>query len=429
MRTSWLPYPSLSRSDAVAANREATFSLGHAAIFYRPVLGAALVVAFLAAIYHITPLLALAVSFVALGTGSWLWSRQSLRGLSFKAALNQTRAFPDEAVDLTLELANDKWLPLTWLEIEQELPWRLVTGVLRASSPYSRERLRWTTSVSGRQRIKWVHRVECKARGEYRLGPVRLRSGDIFGLYPREAVLPCFEQLLVYPRIIPVDKLNLPMKQLVGERSAPRSIYEDSSRTMGTRDYHHGDPLKRIHWKASARCSQLRTRQYESTTDLSLLLILDVQSFCQQEGEDVEAFELAVSTAASLAYEADRERSLVGLMANSVPEIRIPVSAGRDHLLVTLEALARIEPRSRLSLHQYLGKDVVNLPLGATLLIIARGPSSSLSGMVQELSRRGHSVLPLTIRGDTSEPDIGGGLTTSAPSASSPARGFAELRP
>jgi len=350
----------------------------------------------LSAIHHIVPLLALAVFLFVLAVVSWFWSQQSLRGMSFQITLNQSSAFPGEKINLTLQVINGKWLPLPWLEVEEELPYKLINGV-KPLSPYAKERLLWTTSVSKGQRISWKHRLECKARGEYRLGPVRLRSGDVFGLFPKEMILPHFEQVLVYPQIVPVDKLNLPLRELVGERSAPRNIYEDVSRTMGPRDYQHDDPFKRIHWKASARHYQLQSRLYESTTSLNLFLILDVHSFCQREQPDEQAFELAVTTVASLAYKAHREEYSVGLMANSVPEIQIPLSAGYGHLLVLLETLARIEAKSRLLLHEQLDKDKNSLPLGATLIVIARVLSPSLAGMVQKLHREGYSLFLLSV--------------------------------
>ncbi len=231
--------------------------------------------------------------------------------------------------------------------------------------------------------------------GDYRLGPVRLRSGDIFGVFPREIVLRRFESLLVYPRVVPVDKLDLPLSELVGETGIPRSIYEDTSRTMGARDYHYDDPFKRIHWKASAHSSQLQARQYESTTSLSLLMLLDADGFSREEDE--ESFELAVTTAASLAYEASRQKLSFGLITNATPEIHIPVAGGRTQLSLLLEALARVQPASRVPLNERLEEYRGNLPIGTTLAIITQGLSTSVSGMMYQLHRAGYSLLLVSV--------------------------------
>jgi len=284
------------------------------------------------------------------------------------------------------------------LEIEIELPYRLATGK-RSLSPYTWERLRWVTAISRGQVISWKHTLEAKSRGDYRLGPLRLRSGDMFGLFPKELVLSHFQGLLVYPRIFPLSKLNLPLKALLGEKVGPRSIYEDTSRVAGARDYRYDDPLKRIHWKASAAHSKLQTRHYESSTSLSLLLILDVHSF----PEENEEFEHAVSTVASLAYEADRQGFAVGLITNSEPEVQIAIGSGQNQLMQILEALARITAKSRISLYEQMDRFRTILPMGATLVVVTRTTTPTLASLACQLEQDGHSLLWISIEQATDQ--------------------------
>ncbi|MFH1169610.1 MAG: DUF58 domain-containing protein [Chloroflexota bacterium] len=391
MQISLPPHPSRS-SNPGAPGREVVYSTGYPLTLHWLALAAALGLLLLAAVQHIVPLLAMTSFLLVLAAASWFWSRQSLKRISCQLTLGQERAFFGEQIDLAFAATNAKRLFLPWLEIEAELPRRLASGSLKADSPYSKERLRWTTSISGGQQVRWKHRLECKARGDYQLGPVRLRSGDVFGLFPREMIPHLFEPLLVYPRIVPVDKLELPLSELTGETGIPRSIYEDATQTMGTREYQHNDPFKRIHWKASARRSQIQARQYESTTSLSLFLILDTGSFCG-DNADEEAFELAVTAAASLSYEACRQESPFGLMANSYPEIQLPVSSGRSQLFLILEALARVQPASKAPLGELMDRCRGNLPVGTTLVIISHGLSDTLARLLHRLRQDGYSML------------------------------------
>lgn len=377
---------SRSRQKSKAPGRTIV-SLGYPAFFHWSVLVVLLGVLIFSAFKQMVPLLAGTVFVLVLAILTRFWSRYALRGLSESIVISHDRAFPGEEVELTLELVN-KGLPLSWLETEIELPYRLVTG---KSSPsrYTRERLRWVTALSRGQVITWKHTVEAKARGDYRLGPLRLRSGDMFGLFPRELVLPHFQSLLVYPRILPLSKLDFPMRALLGEKATPRSIYEDISRVAGARDYHYDDSFKRIHWKASAAHSKLQTRQYESSTSLSLLLIFDVHSFPEED----EEFERAVSTVASLAYEADRQGFAVGLITNSEPETQIAIASGRSHLMQILETLARITAKSRAPLSQQMDKFRATFPVGATLVVITRTATPALTGLTCQLEQDGHSLL------------------------------------
>jgi uncharacterized protein (DUF58 family) len=340
-----------------------------------------------AAFKQMVPLLASTAFLLVLFSLPRFWSHYALRGLSGKISINHDRAFPGEEIELAFELTN-KGLPLPWLETEMELPHRLVTGKRPASS-YTWERLRWVTALSRGQTITWKHTVEAKARGDYRLGPLRLRSGDMFGLFPKELVLPHFQSLLVYPRILPINKLNLPLRALLGEKNTPRSIYEDISRVAGARDYRYDDSFKHIHWKASAAHSKLQTRQYESSTSLSLLLIFDVNSFPQE----TEEFEYAVSTVASLAYEAEREGFAVGLVTNSEPEIQLPIGSGRNQLMQILEALARITAKSRVSLYQQMDRLRAIFPMEATLAVVTHTATPTLTGLAHQLDQEGHALV------------------------------------
>jgi uncharacterized protein (DUF58 family) len=378
--------PSLSRRNSRAPDR-AIVSLGHPAVFHWAILAVLLGLLILSAFERMVPLLAATAFLLVLLLLSRFWSRHALRGLSVGVSTSRGRAFPGEEVELTFELTN-RWLPLPWLEVEMELPYRLATGK-RSVSPYTRKRLRWITALLPGQAITWKHTLEAKARGEYRLGLPRLRSGDMFGLFPKELVLPHFESLLVYPQVFPLGKLSLPLRALFGEKAAPRSIYEDISRVAGSRDYRYDDSFKHIHWKASAAHNKLQTRQYESSTSLSLLLILDAHSFPEED----EGFERAVSTVASLAYEAHRQGFAVGLIANSEPQVQLSIASGQNQLLQILEALARITAVSQTSLYDQM--DVLRpiLPMGATLVVVTRTTSPALAGVARQLEQDGHSLL------------------------------------
>jgi uncharacterized protein (DUF58 family) len=362
-------------------------SLGYPVILHWAILIVLLGLLIFSAFKQMVPLLATTVFLLVLTILPRLWSRYVLRSLSGKIGISHDRAFPDERVELTFELVN-RGLPLPWLEIEIELPYRLATGK-KPLSPYIWERVRWVTALSRGQVITWKHTLEVKARGDYRLGPLRLRSGDMFGLFPRELVLPQPQRLLVYPRIFPLSKLNLPLRALLGERATPKSIYEDISRVAGARDYRYDDPFKHIHWKASAAHSKLQTRQYESSTSLRMLLILDVHSFPEED----EEFEHAVSTVASLAYEAERQDFAVGLITNSEPEVQINIGSGQTQLMRILEALGRITAKSRVSLYEQMDRLRTILSMGATLVLVTHTTTPTLASLARQLEQDGHSFL------------------------------------
>lgn len=386
---------SRSRQRNEAAD-EVMVSLGYPVAFHWVMLAVLLGLFIFSAIRQMLPLLATTAFLLVLTILPRLWSRHALRSLS-GSITGLERAFPGEEIELNLELSNSG-LPLPWLEIEIEVPYRLATG-RKAHSPYTWERLRWVTALGRGQVISWRHTLEARARGDYRLGPLRLRSGDMFGLFPREMAFPHFHSLLVYPRIFPLSKLGLPLRALLGEKATPRSIYEDISRVAGVRDYRYDDSFKHIHWKASAAHNKLQTRQYESSTSLKLLLILDVHSFPEED----EEFEHAVSTVASLAYEAERQGFAVGLITNSEPEVQIATGSGQNQLMQILESLARITAESRVSLYEQMDRFRTILPLGTTLVVVTRTTTPALGSLTRQLEQDGHSLLWIIIDQPTGE--------------------------
>ena len=119
--------------------------------------------------------------------------------------------------------------------------------------------------------------------------------------------------------------------------------------------------------------------------------------------EEDEEFERAVSTVASLAYEADRQGFAVGLITNSEPEAQIAIASGRNHMMQILEALARITAKSQVSLYQQMDKFRTILPMGATLVVVTRTTTPALSSLSCRLKQDGHSLLCVSIEQTTEQ--------------------------
>ncbi|MFH1087439.1 MAG: hypothetical protein V1737_02480, partial [Chloroflexota bacterium] len=160
--TSWHQRPSRSKSEAKGIDREAVTRLGYPLLFHWSVLLVAFGVFVFTAVNHAVLPLVVSVLFLVWAGVSRLWSWWSLRGVCYQLSLSQTKVFSGDGIELGLKVSNPKRLFLPWLEVEVELPVRLVTGRLKTTSPYARERLRWATSVSGSQELRWKHSLECK---------------------------------------------------------------------------------------------------------------------------------------------------------------------------------------------------------------------------------------------------------------------------
>lgn len=334
-----------------------------------------------------------------------LWSRLSLVGVSCRRTLSANRAFPGESIDLKLRLVNRKLLPLPWAQVDDIIPNQLTQDntLLPADRPGCRL-LSHSASLLWYTGINWQNKLSCQKRGAYSLGPLVVSSGDIFGFYPRAAVQPGEDEIVVYPRLYPVYQLGIPSLYPMGETPSSRRIFEDPTRTIGVRDYTPHDSLRHVHWKASARRQTLQVKVFEPSTTLKVALFLAVDSFKDYRPDFEEAFELGVSTAASLANYAVQQRSSVGLLVNtrlpgSGQSVKILPGGGTGQLITILEALARVVPDASVAFPEFFPQEWTSLPWGTTVILVIAEPPESLAAQLTMLKAAGYKALVLQIGG------------------------------
>lgn len=362
--------------------------------------------------FDVRPVALVAALLVAIAGTARLWSRSALWRVGFERELDAHRAFPDQTLTLTLRVANAKPVPVAWLNVVEQIPTALRpdSGPWAPSADGATGDLVQSLSLLWYRRISWRHTLRCRRRGCYTVGPARLIGGDAFGLYTHERSLPATEEVVVYPRILPIDRLDPLATSPVGEIRGGKPIFEDPSRTVGIREYRPTDALKRIHWKASARRDRLQVRVYEPTTTVERVLVFGLDGFGVAAFEEEERFEMAVSVVASLAHHAVAQRQAVGLLVNggfadSERVISLKPAAGQEDLIRVLEALARVVPRPARPLPEMLLEENATMPHGATFTVVAGVVDAPLVEALTQLRRQGRSVCLCSWGGDSALPD------------------------
>ncbi len=112
-------------------------------------------------------------------------------------------------------------------------------------------------------------------RGLARLGDVRVCSVFPFNFFMRCKKIGKVFETVVFPQM---KKCSLPdivgrNDKSRGEKSTDRVGYEAD--IISTRDYITGDPLKYIHWKASARTGRLKTKELSSLSNQPVIIDFD----------------------------------------------------------------------------------------------------------------------------------------------------------
>lgn len=322
------------------------------------------------------------------------WSRRALPRLTIRREFVR-RAFHGDEVPVTVTLHNDGRLPVTWAHVRESLPVEL--GV-----PTRQNRV---FSLNPREKQQLSYTLHCRKRGVYALGPLQVRTGDLFGLTPLAGAEAPPDRLIVYPRIVPLEKLGLPTRSPLAAIPARTPLFEDPARIVGVRDYAPGDPLRRIHWTATAGAGRLLVKNYQPAIARETVICLDLNA----EGYDIrgryDAIELAITAAASIAnHVIVRERQPAGLameardmLTEAAARFVFPAQAGRAHLMHMLEALARAQLTQGRSFAQFVRQESVHLAWGTTLVIIT-GREDELADTLARLRQAGFPVALILVQ-------------------------------
>jgi uncharacterized protein (DUF58 family) len=185
------------------------------------------------------------------------------------------------------------------------------------------------------------YRIPTERRGVLTIGPLTAVRHDVLGLARSDAEVAGTEEVLVAPRAHLLDMPSLGHGVLgrhllaLAQRLGPGDFHS-------LRDYVEGDEPRTIHWRASARSEELKVRQ-DSVEGLRRCVVL-LDQHVPSGDAGAEAFERAVTVAASVVHSADKAGLTTRFVTTDGADIR-----GPDVAAQTLHHLARIGVSDRAS--------------------------------------------------------------------------------
>jgi uncharacterized protein (DUF58 family) len=334
-----------------------------------------------------------------------------------------------DRVAVRLTVRNAGRLPVPWVLLEDLLP-RQALDKRFPRLKVKGKRLQIRMVRAGGE-VEVRYQLECLARGYYQVGPLVLENGDLFGLHRRYrmATEPTF--LLVYPRIVPLLGYDIASRRPIGDVRLTHRLYEDPTRIAGVRPYEAGDPLNRIHWRATARTGALHSKVQEPSTLAGATVLLDFHTAGYHERGEPFRSELAVTTAVSLANGVWEMGQQIGLVTNgrdAADRIRVegwhnqdprtrqaartasmseesqrleplvvPTRRGAEQLQRIREVLARVELTDGLPFAQLVVEAAPRLPRDATVLAVLPDVPVETAISLGNLRRRGLAVAVVLI--------------------------------
>ncbi len=401
----------------------------------------------------------LAVFFV-----SHFFSTGWINGLVGKRRVGQTEAEIGERISIVVDVRHTGRLPVSWVLLEDMLS-RRDTAAKGQRLVVSGRHMEVTDFKPG-QAFKLIYQLKCNHRGYYQIGPLVAESGDLFGLNRRYRVLLEPEFLQVNPKIIPLEGYDIASRRPIGEIVMTHRLFEDPTRIAGVRQYQSGDPLARIHWRATARTGQLQSKIYDASSMAGATVILDFhQSSFDPRHEPVRS-ELAVTCAASIANAVNQMGQQIGLISNgrdAADRIRlegwrsdrrtraearksasmsetsdrlrpviVPTKKADDQMQQILSTLARLEMTDGLSLFQLVQESQERLPRDASVIAVLTHVDLEVGVTLGQLRRMGYAVVAIINCHDVerftqlSEPLLSEGIETRHLSDESAVRSICE---
>jgi uncharacterized repeat protein (TIGR01451 family) len=349
--------------------------------------------------------------------------------LSARRHCKQETAEVGDVVPIEVNVTNTGGLPVPWVLLEDVLPAKAVAEN-RGRVRVKKRRFK-IARINPHGEITLNYEIEFLMRGYYQVGPLVLETGDLFGLHRRYRVGSAPHFVLVYPRVVPLEGYDLASRRPIGEVLLTHRLFEDPTRIAGVRSYEAGDPLNRVHWRASARTGQLHSKIYEPLTIAGDTMVLDFHEAGYDANREPQRSELAVTTTVSLAHGLYQLGQQVGLVTNGrdaadrirlegwasdyrtrkeaqqsvamvehserLQPIVVETRRGIEQFQRIRETLARVELTDGLTVAQLLEETASRLPRDATVVAILGSVSPETALALGSLRRRGFAVTAILV--------------------------------
>jgi uncharacterized protein (DUF58 family) len=350
------------------------------------------------------------------GLLSRLWGFSVLKNIEVGITSDKETLTVGDGVLISYTIANNKLLPVIWLELCQDMPannclapddgfslyrFSALEAELEGSSAIYRRRIIF---LIGFQKLAWETRWTAKRRGIYYLDHFILRSGDGFGFTQSSQTLPAGDNIfVVWPKIIPVAAERF-FRNVWQGNTGRQGHVEDITVLRSLRDYVPGDQWKRIDWRVAARQDELQVKLFETVLPATVHFIFDIMSFTGLSEENDE-LEDAISVLASLILELDRFGVRCGLSlpkTGAAPAVNIDpddLSVTRNDLLFYLSGL---DAAGASNIFDEAGIDNLSHKAGQLWLVTYSGKRLGCTRLADRFEDKGLSILCT----DSAEPGI-----------------------
>ena len=355
-----------------------------------------------------------------------------------------------QTIPIEVEIENPSKMLIPWLLTEDLLPRSaLIYKVPALAVDGARIQV---LALAGSSTQTFSYNITCNRRGYYQIGPTVLETGDLMGLNRRYRVGADPQFLMVMPKVVPLEGYEIQSRRPIGEIRMTHQVMDDPTRIVGIRQWQPGDPMRRVHWSATARTGKLHSKIYEPSSIAGATLVLDLHVDTNPRQHEPMRSETAVTAAASICNALYQMKQPFGLVSNGrdaadrirsegmmtdyrtrdaaqqnlkmrdddsrLRPVYIEPDRGPNQYRDTLRTLARLERTDGLSLADAILDVEPRLARDTSLVVILQQCNEPAAEVLSGLSRRGWAVSAIINTYDindfsrTAGPLIAGGIET-----------------
>lgn len=311
---------------------------------------------------------------------AYLLARRGLTSLEAGSWLDRQHASVGDTLTVTYTLRSSARLPKPWLETHSPstLPVPIPGRVI---------------SLPPRTSRTWASRVPLTHRGQYRVDPMVVRTGDPFGLFESVASVGPGAAVLVYPQVHALPGWRLPSAAIEGASARAKHGPHLTPLVTSVRPYTPGDAFNRIHWRSSARHQELQVKEFDIEPSADLWIWVDLERSVHAGAGETATIETTVEAAAALAAHALADDRGVGLEAIGLRRAVIAADRGARQQHKVLSLLAVAQPEGSTPLAEMLMEGNTRMRQGTVALVLT--PSLDRSWVAPLAALRNAGVAPI----------------------------------